>query len=260
MLHQPILGSFPDLAGKVAVVTGASRGLGAASARALAASGVAVALIGRDADALQTVADSICDAGAGRATAVRADCTEPGDLTHARELVASELGAPEILVAFAGGGGWPVDSIDETGEHFRSVVDGNLLATFLTVQAFLPDLIGSSGSIVTMSSESGRQPTRSSAAYAAAKAGISALSGYLAAELAPSGVRVNCLAPSTIATEAMIARTPEDIVRRITATFPGGRLGQLDDVASAVLFLASSASAWITGTTLDIAGGKLVTL
>lgn len=182
------------------------------------------------------------------------------DLEGARAQILAELGSPDILIAFAGGGGWPVNTVDETLEHFRHVVDDNLTATFLTVNAFTTDLINSGGSIVTMSSESGRRPTRTSAAYAAAKAGIAAFSGYLAAELAPHGVRVNCLAPSTIATEVMLSRTPEEIVHRITATFPAGRLGHVDDVASAVLFLASNASAWITGVTLDIAGGKFVTL
>jgi 3-oxoacyl-[acyl-carrier protein] reductase len=249
--------TYPDLAGKVAVVTGASRGIGAATAQSLAANGVNVAVVGRDDVALTSVAKQIDKKGSGRAIAVRADCLDLHDLENLHQQVRDRFGAIDILVAFAGGEGSPVDTINESIDHWRHVVDTNLTTTFLTIKTVLPNFSVSGGSIVTMASESARQPTASSAAYAAAKAGVIALTGHLAHELAPRGVRINCLAPSTVETAAMRSRTPDEIRERIAASFPLKRLGHVDDVAAATLFFASKSSSWITGTTLDIAGGKV---
>ncbi|HEY5457078.1 MAG TPA: SDR family NAD(P)-dependent oxidoreductase [Acidothermaceae bacterium] len=249
--------TYPDLAGKVAVVTGASRGIGAATAQALAANGINVALVGRDDVALRSVAQEINSKGDGHAIPVRADCLDLHDLERLHQQVHEAFGTVDILVAFAGGGGSPVDTINESADHWRAVLDTNLTATFLTIKTVLPHLSVSGASIITMASESARQPTASSAAYAAAKAGVIALTAHLAHELAPRGVRLNCLAPSTIETEAMRSRTPDDVRSRIAASFPLGRIGHVEDVAAATLFFASKSSSWLTGTTLDIAGGKV---
>lgn len=249
---------YPDLAGSVAVVTGGSRGIGAATARALAANGVDVAVVGRDEAALSAVADSIQGAEA-RAMGVRADCTQEDDVRHLAETVAERLGAVDILVAFAGGNGMPVPTTEETPDHWREVIDTDLTSTFLTVSAFLGPMVDRGrGSIITMSSSAGRQPARSNAAYAAAKAGVVAFTRHLANEVAPNGVRVNCLAPSSIETERLRSWTTPDVRRQLAASFPLRRIGQPSDVAAATLFLASEASSWITGTTLDIAGGKMM--
>ena len=115
-----------------------------------------------------------------------------------------------------------------------------------------------SGAIITMSSAAARQPARSSAAYAAAKAGVVAFSRHLAIEVAGDGIRVNCLAPRrSRTTSSAPGRRPEH-VPPLGASFPLGRIGQPDDVAAAALFLASSAASWITGVTLDLAGGKIM--
>jgi 3-oxoacyl-[acyl-carrier protein] reductase len=249
--------TYPDLAGKVAIVTGASRGIGAATAQALAANGVNVAVVGRDDLALKSVAEDINKNGNGRAIAVRADCLDLHDLENLHQQVREAFGTIDILVTFAGGAGSPVDTINESADHWRHVVDTNLTTTFLTIKTVLPNLSVSGGSIITMASESARQPTASSAAYAAAKAGVIALTGHLGHELAPLGVRINCLAPSTVETEAMRSRTSDEIRSRIAASFPLGRIGHVEDVAAATLFFASTSSSWITGTTLDIAGGKI---
>jgi 3-oxoacyl-[acyl-carrier protein] reductase len=249
------LASYPDLAGKIAVVTGGSRGIGAATAVALGANGVAVVVVGRDRAAIDQVVETITSRD-GRALAAVADCTGEADLVALVDHVHDQLGPVDILATFAGGYGAPVATTSETEEHWRLVLDGNLTATFLTIRAFLPDLTARGGVLVTMSSESARQATQSSAAYAAAKGGIVALSRHLAKELAADGVRVNCLAPATIENENMRARMPEDRRQQLLASFPLGRLGQPDDVAAATLFLASQASAWITGTTIDITGGR----
>jgi 3-oxoacyl-[acyl-carrier protein] reductase len=252
------IAAYPDLAGKVAVVTGGSRGIGAATARALAANGTAVAVVGRDRAALATTVESIGARG-GTAFGVRADCTAEDDVDALRQAVADRLGPVDILAAFAGGNGMPVASADETAAHWRAVVESDLTSAFLTISAFLPVMISRrSGVIITMSSAAARQAARSSAAYAAAKAGVIALSRHLAGELAADGIRVNCVSPSAIENDKMRSWVPADERKALGAAFPLGRIGQPEDVAAAALFLASSASSWITGVTLDVAGGKIM--
>jgi 3-oxoacyl-[acyl-carrier protein] reductase len=256
MTRPAVPGAHPDLAGRVAIVTGGSRGIGAATATALATNGAAVAIVGRDAAALSAVADAITERG-GRAIWVRADCTVPADLTQMADRVASELGPPGILAAFAGGNGMPVPTDAETPEHWREVVETDLNSVFYTIRAVLPTM-PPGAAIVTMASAAARQAAQSAAAYAAAKAGVIALTRHLAAELAPRGIRVNCLAPSATENDKMRAWLPAEQRARLGASFPLGRIGQPDDVAAAALFLASDAAAWITGATLDVAGGKVM--
>ncbi|HLI61135.1 MAG TPA: SDR family NAD(P)-dependent oxidoreductase [Solirubrobacteraceae bacterium] len=249
---------YPDLADQVAVITGGSRGIGAATARALAANGAKVALVARDADALAAQADALSSDGA-RARAVVADCSIPEQVRHAAEEIASELGRVSILAAFAGGRGEPATTVQESLEHWRAVLDTNLTATFLTTQAFLPAMIERGrGVIITMASSAARQPERSSAAYAAAKAGVSALTRQLAVEVAADGIRVNCLAPASTLNERMAAHMSDRQLDQLAATFPLGRIAVPDDVADAACFLASDASSWMTGITLDVAGGKVM--
>jgi 3-oxoacyl-[acyl-carrier protein] reductase len=114
------------------------------------------------------------------------------------------------------------------------------------------------GAIVTMSSSAGRQASQSSAAYAAGKAGVIALTRHLANEVGHQGVRVNCLSPSTVVNDKLRAWVSEEDRAAMGATYPLGRLGQPEDVARAAAFLASDASSWITGVTLDVAGGKVM--
>jgi 3-oxoacyl-[acyl-carrier protein] reductase len=138
-------------------------------------------------------------------------------------------------------------------------LESDLTSTFLTVSAFLPGMLERhSGAIITMSSAAARQAAKSSAAYAAAKAGVIAFSRHLAGEYGHEGVRVNCIAPSAIENDKMRTWVSEDDRRAMGAMFPLGRIGQPKDVAAAALFLGSSASSWITGATLDIAGGKVM--
>ncbi len=249
---------YPDLADTVAVITGGSRGIGAATARALAANGAAVAVVGRDRTAIDATVATITTTGA-RAIGVAADCTSDDDLGAMCHHVTDQLGPVDILAAFAGGAGAPVPTATETAAHWRNVIDGDLTATFLTVSAFLPAMITRRrGVIITMSSAAARQPAQSSAAYAAAKAGVIAFTRHLANEGAAHGIRANCLAPSAVENDTMRERMTADHLAELGASFPLGRLGQPEDIAAAALFLASAASSWITGVTLDVAGGKIM--
>ena len=247
-----------DLAGRVAVVTGASRGIGAATARALAANGMAVGLVARDKDALDQVRESIWDAG-GRAIVAPADCTCPDDLAAAADQIGTELGDVDVVAAFAGGNGFPEPTIGMSPETWRRALDGDLTATFLTIQAFLPGMAATGrGSVITMASAAGRQPARANVGYAVAKAGVVMLTRHLAVELGPLGIRVNSIAPSATRNEKMTAAMSPEQIEGLGRQFPLGRIGEPDDVAAAATFLASDASGWITGVTLDVSGGKVV--
>jgi 3-oxoacyl-[acyl-carrier protein] reductase len=262
MAREPVAAGatarYADLAGKVVVVTGGSRGIGAATARAFAANGADVAIVGRDGAALASVAQEISAFG-GRAVSAPTDCTVEARLDVAAQTIREQLGAPDVVAAFAGGQGGPVATVQETYDHWRDVIETNLTATFLTVKAFLPAMIERGhGAILTMSSSAARRAARSNAAYAAAKGGVVALSRHLASELAAQGVRVNCLAPAATENERMRAAMSEEQRRELAAAFPLSRLGQPIDVAQAALFLASDAASWITGVTLDVAGGQVM--
>jgi 3-oxoacyl-[acyl-carrier protein] reductase len=249
---------YPYLAGRTAVITGGSRGIGAATAAALAANGAAVAVVGRDKNALAAVTADITRAG-GRAIWTAADCTKPDELQDMAASVTGQLGPIDILAAFAGGNGMPVPTDQETPDHWRQVIESDLNSTFYTAHAVLPGMIERHhGTIITMSSAAARQAARSAAAYAAAKAGVIAFTRHLADEMAPHRIRVNCLAPSTVENDRIRTWVPKEQLKALAASFPLRRIGQPDDIAAAALFLASDASSWITGTTLDIAGGKIM--
>jgi 3-oxoacyl-[acyl-carrier protein] reductase len=176
-----------------------------------------------------------------------------------RRRVQEELGPVDVLAAVAGGQGYPTPTEQMAEEQWRSVIDANLTATFLTVRSFLPSMIERGrGSIVTMASSAGRLPSQASAAYAAAKAGVVMFSRHVANEVGQHGVRVNCLAPSSVLTERVGRLMPEETQREVAAMHPLGRMGTPEDVALATLFLASESSSWITGVTLDVAGGRII--
>jgi 3-oxoacyl-[acyl-carrier protein] reductase len=248
------------LEGKVALVTGSSRGIGAAIARSFAEQGARVAVHGRDAEALASVQADIERAG-GSAHAFRADVTQLAEVESMRAEIEQRLGPVDIVVANAGGSFSRPGPIEDTDEAaWRASLDGNLTATFFTIKSFLPGMKARrSGNIITVSSAAARRPhPHSPIPYAAAKAGIHLLTQDVAAQAGPFNVRVNCLAPETILTDGNKRRIPEATQTALIELHPIRRLGVPDDVARAALFLASEASAWMTGVILDVAGGAVM--
>jgi 3-oxoacyl-[acyl-carrier protein] reductase len=251
--------TYLDLAGKVAVVTGGSGGIGAATCRLLAANGARVAVHGRDEARIGAVVEDIGSDG-GKAIGVAAEITDFAAIEDMRLRVEEELGPVEGLAAFAASGDpLPGPTVEITEEEWRAAVDGNLTSAFLTLKSFLPGMIERGrGAVVMMASSAGRMPTQAPTAYSAAKAGVVMLSRRVAEEVGPRGVRVNCLAPDSILTERTRSYMSEEQVRQWAEAFPLGRMGTPEDVALATLFLASESSSWLTGVTLNVAGGKIM--
>jgi 3-oxoacyl-[acyl-carrier protein] reductase len=249
-----------ELKGRTALVTGSSRGIGAAIARVFAANGASVAVHGRDPGAVAAVTAEINQCG-GRAVSVLADLTRYEEVEAMRDSVEAGLGPVDLLVANAGGSTvrpGPVEDISEA--DWNASIDANLTSTFLTVKAFLPGMKQrGKGTIITMSSAAARRPTaQSPAAYTGAKAAIEVLTRQVAVQAGPHGVRANCLAPETILTERNREQIPAAVQDQLRLTHPVQRLGTPEDVAQAALFLASDRSGWVSGVTLDIAGGSVL--
>ena len=236
-----------DLHDRVALVTGASRGIGAAIALALADAGAAVAVNYRErAEEAESIADAIRGRG-GRALTVGADVSQSDAVAAMVERVAAELGAIDVLVNNAGIG--LVRTIDDLTEaDFDLTIAVNLKSAFLCTQAVLPAMRARKwGRIVNISSGAARGPGALGLHYNASKAGMEGLTRGYAARLVKEGITVNAVAPTLIETDMMRGR--EDLVARI----PMGRLGQPDEVAQAVLMVIGNA--FMTGQTVQINGG-----
>ena len=238
---------------RVAWVTGSSRGIGAQIARELAAAGARVAVHGRDVNAAEAVAREL-----PASTVVSGDITVAADVDRMRDEVEARLGPLDIVVANAGGNLAPPAPLESIAEaDFRRTVELNLVSTFLTIRSVLPGMKRRGGGvIVTISSAAGRRASaQSPIAYAAAKAGIELLTQNVAQQAGPAGVRVVCVAPETILTDANQRRIPPDVQAKLIEAHPIRRLGTPSDVACAVRFLVSDDASWVTGITFDVAGG-----
>lgn len=243
-----------DLASRVALVTGASSGMGARIAGALAESGAAVALGGRDRARLGAVADQITSAG-GECHPIAADLEEESAAAAMVESTVQRFGRLDILVCCAGV--LHIGLIEETplatlDQQWRV----NVRAPFALSQAAIPHLRDDGGSIIYFISPAGQIGQAYAGAYGMSKAALAQLTQTLAVELASDGVRVNAISPGWIETP-MNAELRQDpmVVQLALATTPAGRLGSPDDVAPAVLFLVSDAADYITGAILPVGGG-----
>ena len=244
------------LEGQVAVVTGASKGIGAAIAEHLAAAGAAVMINYASSRAgAEAIVDRIRRAG-GKAVAVQADVSKLEDVRHLFAEAKKAFGKLDILVNNAGIYEFaPLEAI--TAEHFHKQFDLNVLGLLLTTQEAVKHFGPSGGSIVNISSVAATQAPPTGSVYSATKAAVNAITRSLAQELGPRKVRVNAVNPGVVETEGLHATGFADgEFRKATeAQTPLGRIGQPKDIAPAVVFLASAESAWITGETLYIAGG-----
>lgn len=249
-VHGPLL----DLEGRVALVTGASRGIGAATALRLAEAGARVALIARSRADLDDVAATLPES---HALALPADVSSAADIDAALTRVRDHWGAVDILVNNAGEIATG-DYVDVDSQAWTRMLDINLGGAFRLVQAVGPGMQAAGwGRIVMVTSVTAQTGGVSGAAhYSASKGGLAALTKTLARDLAASGVTVNAVAPGQIDTspEVLPVERRAEVVSRI----PLGRLGEPRDVADAILFLASDLASYITGATIDVNGGLLM--
>jgi len=244
------------LDGKVAIVTGASRGIGSASARAFAAAGATVVLAARTAEAIATVADEINAAG-GRALAIPTDVTDPESVQRLVEKTVATFGRLDVAFNNAGAGHMPTPLADISFEDFEVGLKANLYGSFLGMKYEIPAMLAAGGgAIVNMSSTAGLQGAPGMAPYSAAKHGVVALTKSAALDYGKSNIRVNALAPGPIVNEQM-SRLPEDRLQQIARFIPLGRLGRTEEVARAAVWLCSDDASFITGAVLSIDGGRL---
>lgn len=247
-------------AGRVVMVTGAARGIGAAVARAFAAEGARIVALDIDAAGLDALAGEVKAAGA-EVLGLHADVTRPADVRSAVDAVAGRWGPVEVLVNNAGGFGKVRSATEEIpDEEWDAILRFNLTSAFLCAKAVLPGMKQRRwGRIVNLSSIGGRgAAVVLSSPYAAGKAGILGFTRHLALEVARFGITVNAVAPGTTATERFRAlRTPaetEALIQRV----PLGRAAEPQEIARCVLFLASDDAAYMTGACLDVNGGVLM--
>jgi len=252
--------ALTGLAGKVAVVTGAASGIGWAVAARLSAAGAAVVAADLDEASAQAAAANL-SAGGARAIGLGGDVRDWACGEAVASAATARFGALDILVNCAGL--FPSGAALDLGEaHWDLVLDVNLKGALNLSQACARRMrdLGAGGAIVNIASIQGLRPKVGKAAYAASKAGLISLTQVLAQELAPHGVRVNALAPGPVLTEGALAAAGEAAgAAAYAARLPLGRFGTPDEIAVAAQFLASPAAAWITGTTLVIDGGALLT-
>ncbi len=242
-----------DLSGKVAFVTGSTRGIGHAVARALHGAGASVAIVGRD----QARAEEVAKAFGGRAVGVACDVANAEQVDAAIRAAESALGPVDILVNNAG---LTRDNIllRLSEEDWDTVLDANLKGAFHTTRAVLKGMMKRrAGRIINVTSVVGITGNKGQANYAASKAGLIGFTKSVAKEYASRGILANCIAPGFIETD-MTGGLPEEARASLLQSIALGRLGQPEEVAGTVLFLASDLAGYITGQVLVVDGGMII--
>lgn len=241
---------------QVAVVTGASKGIGADIAKALASEGASVVVnYASSKEGADRVVAEITGKG-GKAIAVQGDVSKQEDITRLFEETKKAFGQLDVLVNNAGVYAFaPLGTI--TSELFHKQFDLNVLGLLLTTQTALPYFSDKGGSVINISSAVTTLYPAGSAVYTATKASVDAITVILSKELGPKKIRVNAINPGLVVTEGVQTAGFDsgDFVKQIEALTPLGRIGQPDDISPAAIFLASDDAKWISGETLNIAGG-----
>ena len=247
-----------DLSGEVALVTGASSGLGARFARVLAANGAKVVCLARRKGRLDALVAGI-EAAGGAALAVEADVADRAALERAFDAAQARFGPVTLLIANAGVA-HPARAIDMSEADWRATMDVNLDAVWRSAQIAAQRMIAARrpGAIVVTASITSFVVEKGLSAYAVSKAAVAHLTRALALELGPKGVRVNAIAPGYIVTEINEAYLTGEAGARIGKAIPLGRIGEPGDLDGALLMLASRAGRWITGTTVVVDGGHML--
>jgi 3-oxoacyl-[acyl-carrier protein] reductase len=244
------------LTGKIAVVTGASKGIGAAIAKHLAAEGAVVVVNYGSSKVEAGAVVAEINGNGGRAVAVQANVANKADIERLFAETKREFGRLDILVNNAGIYEFsPLEDVTE--EHFRKHFDLNVLGLIFASQAALPLFDSAGGSIINVSSVVSTLGFPNAAVYSGTKGAVDAITRSLAAELGSRGIRVNAVNPGMVETEGTHSAgiTESDMRKQVEAQTPLGRIGQPRDIAGAVVFLASADSSWITGQTFVISGG-----
>ena len=253
------MGELFDLTGKVAIITGSSRGIGRAIAERMAEHGAKVVISSRKADACQEVADGInAKYGAGRAIVVAANISSKDALQNLVDETTRQLGAPDILVCNAASNPYYGPTSGISDDQFTKVLQNNIVSQHWIIQMCLPAMIEKKdGAIIIISSIGGIRGTGVIGAYNISKAADFMLARNLAIEVGQHNIRVNCIAPGLVKTDFARALwdTPE-AEKRSSSTTPLRRLGEPDDIAGAAVFLASKAASWMTGQSIIVDGGS----
>ncbi|HUY95206.1 MAG TPA: SDR family NAD(P)-dependent oxidoreductase [Terracidiphilus sp.] len=244
-----------DLKGRTAVITGGSRGLGEAMAKALAGAGAQIALVARDRTQLERVRNDVAALG-GSADVFVADVTREDEVAKVAEAIRERFGNPQILINNAGIN-VRKNLVDYTLEEFRSVLDTSLISTFLMCRAFVPGMKGTGyGRILNMTSIMSHVSLPGRTAYSSAKAALLGLTRALALELAAEGITVNGISPGPIGTDMNLAiMSNPELNAQFVANVPVGRWGKVEEIGALACYLCSDAAGFITGTDILIDGG-----
>jgi NAD(P)-dependent dehydrogenase (short-subunit alcohol dehydrogenase family) len=248
--------------GKVALVTGASSGIGKATAARLAREGAKVAVTARRKERLETLVSEIHESG-GSAHAIASDLTAESDRVRLVDEAASHYGGLDVLVNAAGIIAFGTIE-DTTLDAWKNMFDVNVLSIFRLMQLSLPHLLPRNGNVVNVSSVNGLRSFPNVLAYCSSKSALDQLTRCSALELAAKGVRVNAVNPGVVVTElhrqaGLDEAAYQAFLERSKTTHPIGRVGQASDLAALITFLASEEASWITGATISIDGGRHLT-